>query len=184
MESPASALGGLSRAGAASTTAPSGWRRWADRLAWLAWVVLATATTFGLLAGATIAIVHRPEVDWSAYDGPFALQKLGYLLVLALSLPSLAVGSWDLLRGRRAQVAARLLAFFGPLLVVLGAEGLVSHFVFGCAVTGWACPDGDFTIRWHQLHHTLVAGLPLTLLYGLALRRWRPALVRFGRFAR
>ena len=104
--------------------------------------------------------------------------------MLAFSLPSLAIGSWDLLRNRRGQAAARLLAFFGPLLVVLGAEGLVSHFVFGCAVTGWACPDGDFTIRWHQLHHTLVAGLPLTLLYGLALRRWRPALVRFGRFAR
>jgi hypothetical protein len=151
---------------------------WADRLARLAWLALVALVAFGLLAGATIAVIHRPEVDWTVYNVPYMLQSLGYLLVLVLSLPSLAVGGWDLARGRRARGAGRLLAFFGPFLVILGNEGLVSHLVLGCAVAGWACVDGDFTVRWHQLHHTLVAGLPLTALYWLALRRWRPAIAQ------
>ena len=151
---------------------------WADRLARLAWLALVALIAFGLLAGSIIAAIHRPEVDWTVYNVPYMLQNLGYLLVLLLSLPSLAIGGWQLLRGRRAQGGGRLLAFFGPLLVILGSEGLVSHLVVNCAVTGWACGDGDFTVRWHQLHHTLVAGLPLTALYWLALRRWHPAIAQ------
>ena len=159
------------------------WRRRADRLARLAWLALVALIGFGLLAGAIIAAIHRPEVDWTVYNVPYMVQNLGYLLVLALSLPSLALGVWDLLRGRWAQGGRGLLAFFGPFLVILGSEGLVSHLVVNCAVTAWACTAGDFTVRWHQLHHTLLAGLPRTALYWLALRRWRPALVRPRRAA-
>ena len=167
----------------ASAAASSTWRGWADRLARLAWLALVALIAFGLVAGAIIAVIHRPEVDWTVYNVPYMLQNLGYLLVLVLSLPSLAIGGWDLLRGRWAQGAGGLLAFFGPFLVILGSEGLVSHLVVNCTVTGWACADGDFTVRWHQLHHTLVAGLPLAALYWLALRTWRPAIARFGRAA-
>ena len=161
----------------------STWRRWADRLARLAWLALLALIAFGLLAGAIIAVIHRPEVDWTVYNVPYMVQNLGYLLVLLLSLPSLAIGGWDLVRGRWAWGAGRLLAFFGPFLVILGSEGLVSHLVLGCAVNSWACADGDFTVRWHQLHHTLVAGLPLAVLYWLALRKWHPAIARSGRVA-
>ena len=161
----------------------STWRRRADRLARLAWLALVALIAFGLLAGAIIAAIHRPEIDWTVYNVPYMVQNLGYLLVLLLSLPSLALGGWDLIRGRWGQGAGRLLAFFGPFLVILGSAGGVSHLVLGCAVNSWACTDGDFTVRWHQLHHTLVAGLPLTVLYWLALRKWHPAISRLGRTA-
>ena len=165
----------------ASAAESSTWRGWADRLARLAWLALVALIAFGLLAGSIIAVIHRPEIDWTVYNVPYMVQNLGYLLVLVLSLPSLAVGGWDLVRGRWGQGAGRLLAFFGPFLVILGSEGLVSHLVVNCTVTAWACTDGDFTTRWHQLHHTLVAGLPLMVLYWLALRRWHPAIARSGR---
>ena len=168
----------------AAAPPPARASRWADRLARLASLTLVAMVALGLLAGSVVALIHRPEVDWTVYNIPYMIQNLGYLLVLALSLPSLVVGAWDLFRGRWARGTGGLLAFVGPLLVILGSEGLVSHGLLGCAVMTWACADGDFTVRWHQLHHTLVAGLPLAALYWLALRRWRPAIARFGRPAR
>src|SRR5437588_9872401 len=94
------------------------WRRRADRLARLAWLALVALIGFGLLAGAIIAAIHRPEVDWTVYNVPYMIQNLGSLLVLLLSLPSLALGVWDLLRGRWAPGGRGLLAFFGPFLVI------------------------------------------------------------------
>jgi len=182
MRSGASTIGASAGTAGVPAAESSIWRGGADRLARLAWRALVALIGFGLLAGAIIAAIHRPEVDWTVYNVPYMLQNLGYVLVLVLSLPSLAIGGWDLLRGRWLGGATRLLAFFGPFLVILGSEGLVSHLVVNCTVTGWACVDGDFTVRWHELHHTLV-GLPLAALYWLALRKWHPAIARSRRVA-
>lgn len=178
---PTGSTSGQRVGGAATPTAAARWQGYADRLAHLGWLALVAMMAFGLVAGTIVALIHRPEVDWTVYNIPYMVQNLGYLLVLVLSLPSLVSGAWDIIRGRWAQGARGLLVFIGPLLVIAGTEGLVSHLALGCAVTSWACQDGDFTVQWHQLHHTLVAGLPLLGVYWLALRRWRPAIAGFRR---
>ena len=98
-------------------------------------------------------------------------------------------GGWDLLRGRWAAGARRLLAFVGPVLVVVGAE-IVPHLLNPCLLADaldsrllGLCErtaDGvDVAGRWHALDHTLVGALPMAALYRLALRRWRPDVARF-----
>ena len=167
-----------SREGAAPAKTSAGWQRGADRLARGGFLMLTITIAFGLIARTAIVIVWQPDVDWTVYNRPYQIQGLGFLLVLLLSLPSLLAGAWDYLRGRWGQGSGRLLAFLGPAVVVVGTEGLVSHGLLGCNVTPWACPVGDFDARWHQFHHTLVAGLPLALLYWLLLRRYGPSLAR------
>ena len=68
------------------------------------------------------------------------------------------------------------------MLFVAGAE-IVPHLLSACAVLPQVCADldvsgRDVAGRWHQLNHTLLGALPMALLYGAALRRWRPTLVR------
>lgn len=125
-------------------------------------------------------------------DLPSVLPLLGYLLVILLSLPSLFAGTWDVLRGRGAVGGRRLLAFVGPVLVFAGAE-IVPHLLnpcyFAAEFGGRRLPEfycqynpewgADFADRWHTLDHALVGALPLVTLYGLALRRWHPTIVRF-----
>ena len=56
----------------------------------------------------------------------------------------------------------------GPLVLFLGTEGLISHYL-------WWGPISD-NDRFHMLHHSLVAGVPLTAAGGLLLSDWwRPA---------
>ena len=99
-------------------------------------------------------------------------------MAAVLAVPGLLAGGVDLLRGRRAFVAARLLALVGPLLVLVGTEA-VPH-ALACPLLPWTCeglPDHGWTIadQWHQLDHALVGAAPLTALYGWALAGWRPA---------
>ena len=138
------------------------WQRWADRLARVARGVLIATIAFGLLAGTAIVLVWRPGGNWEAYNWPYRVQGVALLVVVILGIPSLLVGAWDGMRGRRAQGAGRLLAFFGPLIVLVVGEGLTPHR----------------EIPWHQLVHTLFGSAPLTVLYLVALRRWHPALAR------
>ncbi|MDP9371172.1 MAG: hypothetical protein M3Q65_01675 [Chloroflexota bacterium] len=112
-----------------------------DRLARYAWRTLLLALGFGLVAGAAIALLGRPG------GGEFLLhiqvQAIGFFLALALSLPSLLAGLWACARGRWGAGARRLLAFAGPVLVVLGNE-IGSHLLVPCGVTrslGWGTPD-------------------------------------------
>ena len=163
-----------------------------DRLARYAWRILLLALGFGLVAGAAVTILGRPGTEEFLLH--IQIQAIGFFLALALSLPSLLAGLWDLARGRWGAGARRLLAFAGPVLVVLGNE-IGSHLLVPCGVTrslGWGTPDWgpspcgamaptalgyEVFERIHQLHHTLLAGVPLAALYWLALRRWHPAVL-------
>lgn len=173
-----------------------------DRLARYAFGVLLVATALGILGGVLAAVEgpsstfesivrDDPCPDPPCFDVdldlasmppsavPSLLQLLGYTLAAALGVPGLLAGGRDLLRGRRALAAGRLLAFFGPLLVLAGTE-LVPHLIDVCPLLPWICEDSPrhgWTIadRWHQLDHALVGTLPLTGLYGWALRRCHPA---------
>ena len=123
-----------------------------------------------------------------ARDLPATLPFLGYGLAIALGLPSVLAGGWDVLRGRWAPGGRRLLAFVGPVLVVFGTE-ILPHLVSPClpAALGadWLPPvcerterGVDVADRWHALDHALVGALPMAALYRLALRRWRPDVAR------
>ena len=185
------------------------WQRAADRAARWAWLVLLASVTLALLGAAVVGAwnpeteVPEPSVDEcvdppcfggdglpGARDLPATLPFLGYGLAIVLGLPSVVAGGWDLLRGRWAAGGRRLLAFVGPLLVVVGTE-IVPHVVSPClpAVLGadWLPPvcerteQGiDVAGRGHPLDHALVGALPMAALYRLALRRWRPDVTRFG----
>ena len=120
-------------------------------------------------------------------DLPVVLPVLGYGLAIALGLPSVLAGGWDLLRGRWGAGGRRLLAFVGPLLVLVGTE-VVPHVISPCLPAelgaGWqpgVCERQehgglDVGDRWHALDHALVGAVPMAALYWLALRRWRPEL--------
>lgn len=168
---------------------------WSDRLARYTWRVLLVAVALGLLGGVLSAVegpVGAPEaigeedrcpnppclnldLDWSRLhlsDVPSVLQFSGFLLAPALGMPSLLAGAWDLLRGRPAAGGRRLLAFGGPVLVLLGAE-LIPH-ALGCVLLPWTCEVHpryglDIMGQWHQLDHMLVGAVPMVALYGWAL---------------
>ncbi len=183
------------------------WQRVADRLARWAWPVLLASVALALVGGAVVGAWNpeteapEPYVDEcadppcfgggglpGAHDLPATLPFLGYGLAIVLGLPSVLAGGWDLLRGRWASGGRRLLAFVGPVLVVVGTE-IVPHLVSPClpAVLGadWLPPGCertehgvDVADRWHALDHALVGALPMAALYRLALRRWRPDVAR------
>ena len=184
------------------------WQRAADRLARRAWQVLLASVALALVGGLFVAAWNpdtgdpQPYVDAcenppcfgggglpGARDLPVVLPFLGYGLAIVLGLPSLLAGGWDLLRGRWPAVGQRVLAFVGPVLVVAGME-IVPHLVSPCLPAelgaGWLPPvcertEGygfDVAGRWHALDHALVGAVPMAALYGLALHRWRPDMVR------
>jgi len=184
------------------------WQRGADRLARWAWPVLLASVALALVGGLVVAAWNpdtgdpQPSVDAcenppcfgggglpGAHGLPVVLPVLGYGLAVVLGLPSLLAGGWDLLRGRRAAGGRRVLAFAGPVLVVAGTE-LIPHLVSPCLPTelGVGRPPPvcerteehglDVAGRWHALDHALVGAVPTAALYWLALRRWRPDVVR------
>ena len=116
---------------------------------------------------------------WTVYNRPYEIQAIALMLVLILSLPGLLEGAWNCIRGRWAQGSRRLLVFFGLLVVVPGIEG-ASHPLIPYGTAPWPCQGGYIYERWHQLHHTFVAGVPLALLYWFALRKWQPSVAWFG----
>jgi len=79
------------------------------------------------------------------------------LIHLPRALQQLKNKSWK-------QAIIRTGLVLGPAFVFVGSDGLVSHLL-------WWGPISE-TDRYHILHHSLFGGVPLTLLYGLALRRW------------
>jgi hypothetical protein len=182
------------------------WQRLADRVARWGWLVLLGSVALALVGGVTLAVWNpetenaEPSVDVcetppcfgggglpAARDLPIILPLLGFGLAIVLGLPGLLVGVWDLLRGRWALGGRRVLAFVGPMLIVVGTE-IIPHLISPCvpAVLGidWLPPVCERSIahgvdvadRWHALDHALVGALPMVALYGLTRRRWRPDL--------
>ena len=110
--------------------------------------------------------------------------------MILLGLPSLLAGAWDLLRGRGSEGVRRLLAFAGPVLVFIGIE-VLPHLLNPCSLPyefSDRDPPGicqsnpewgaDVEDRYHLFTHALARGLPMAVIYGLALRRWRRDITR------
>jgi heme A synthase len=150
-----------------------------DKLARYAFILLALIMAFGVVGGAIAAFTWKPFADATDLAGPlYSIQALAFFHALMFVVPSLLFGIWDLTQGRQSRGSRRLLAFFGPVMVVMGTE-VLSHLFIPCGWLDGLCDsDGGIKGRWHQLHHTLVMGVPLLLLYWLALSRWYPALLR------
>jgi hypothetical protein len=160
------------------------WQRRVDRLASISLIILIANVTFGIIMG-TISVLTWNDPPWTVTSWrnlTFIFATFMYLTAIILTLPSLILGIVEHIRGQWSPRAIRWLTFVGALLVPLGFEGL-SHWAFDCNVTPWACryePDWGFTIygKWHLLHHSLVAILPL-VLYWLALGKWHPSITQF-----
>lgn len=140
------------------------WQRVAHMLVRIAFVLIVVTVIYGLVAGALTVVLYRPEVNWETYNRLYQIQGLGMLFVWILSLPALLTGVWYGSRRRWPQAGPWFLVFFGPVLLFVAGDGLTPHM----------------EIPWHQVVHSLFGTLPLTVLYALALRKWNPAIVRFG----
>lgn len=164
------------------STRSNAWHRVADRLARYGWRVLLLALFVALVGGIIEVFVWEPGAGPTSDDclrppcGPESmpglrdiatvLPILGYLLVIVLGIPSLFAGAWDLARARLMDGSFRLLAFVGPLLVLVGME-ILPHLVnVGlCAVVTQLCTGTDISDRWHPLDHAVLGALPMTALY-------------------
>ena len=161
------------------TTAPSGGVErgaltliaWEDRLTRLVAAMLLAAGAYGLVAGAHVAMYYDVVPNMGAREDTLGVPAgLLYVTALVLSLAHLPLAAWDARHSRWRAAAMRAFVFMGPVVVILGTEGLISHYL-------WWLPIST-TDRFHLLHHSLVAGVPLALAYGLALRwAWRPAVL-------
>ncbi len=169
---------------------------WLDRLARWSSITITLAVIFGVVSGAAIVVIWRPEVSWETYNVPFIITGLGYMLAVLLGLPNFLAGLWSFARARWKQGAKRITFFIGPGLILFGMEG-VSHYLVPCGLVnalGWGTPDWGLLLgegmqfacepqvltaltdniysRAHLLHHTLTAGGPFLLLYWFMVKRF------------
>lgn len=142
---------------------------WEDRLTRLALILIGLATIYGIVVGAIVTMYYDLVPNMGALeDNLGSSQLLLYLLAILISFAHLPLALADLRRSFWKQALVRVGAFIGPLIVYLGTDGLISHFL-------WWSPISE-TDRFHLLHHSLFAGAPLTFVYGLWLRwAWKPA---------
>jgi len=142
---------------------------WGDRLPRLSLALLVAAAAYGLYAGAAVTMYYDITPDMGSVEDRLGAPLLIlYLLAVVVGLLQLPLAVSDLRLNGWKRASLRALVILGPLIVFLGAEGLLSHFL-------WWSPISN-TGRHHILHHSLVAGVPLTLGYWLLVRRWqRPA---------
>jgi hypothetical protein len=148
---------------------PSNIITWEDRLTRLSLVLLLLATVYGIVAGAVISMYYDiiPNMR-SLVDNLAPVQLILYLLAVIVSFSHLPLAVSDARHKLWTQASIRALLFIGPLMVFLGTEGLISHYLWWFAVS-----ESD---RIHMLHHTVFASAPLTLGYWLVVRWWwRPA---------
>lgn len=142
---------------------------WETRLTRFIALLLVAVAAYGVLAGAHVTMYYNlvPNMD-AREDTLYGLMGMLFLAAIVLSLAHLPLAAWDARHGRWRAAALRGFAFAGPVIVGLGAEGLISHFVWWAAISS--------TDRYHLLHHALTTALPLALLYALVMRRlWQPA---------
>lgn len=181
---------------------PSRFTRIADKLARVGWRALIAVVVLALLGGLIAAILdpgpaasppvagdHCPTPPCFSIGTPRAsdllviIPALGYAIVILLGVPDALVGLRDLFGGGRRIALARLLVLAGPVVVFVGME-LVPHLVNPrlvagdrlagfCERTAHDPSSVDVTGRWHALHHAVIGAVPMTALYGWALRRWR-----------
>ena len=144
---------------------------WEDRLVRLSFALLALAAAYGIVVGASITMYYDITPNMGSLEDKLAsVQLIPYLLAVLTSLSHLPLAVWDATRKLWKPASMRALVIIGPLIVFLGTEGLISHFL-------WWAPISE-TDRFHMLHHALVAGAPLTLGYWRLLSwGWRPSML-------
>ena len=142
---------------------------WEDRLTRLSLALLLLATIYGIVAGAVVTMYYDVTPNMGSIEDTLAtVQADLYLLAGLISLAHLPIALGDVRGQLWQQAAIRAVVSFGPVMVFLGTDGLVAHSL-------WWQPISD-TDRFHMLHHSVFAGLPLLLGYWLVVRRWwRPA---------
>jgi len=135
------------------------------KLTRLSLLLLALATTYGIVAGASISMYYdvTPNMGKLADSLAFIPFTL-FFLAFTAGLSHLPMILADLKQRLWPQAALRAVVFFGPLIVFLGTDGLIAHFLWWSPISH---PD-----RFHLLHHSLFAGAPLTLAFGLVVQRW------------
>lgn len=168
-------------------------QRVADRTAGYGRRVLLAAVSVALVGGIVEVLVWQPsagptsDVCLRPPCGPEGLPGLsdvatvlpivGYLLVIVLGIPGLLAGIWDLVHGAGRDGGHRLLAFVGPVLVLVGTETIPHLADLGiCAAISGLCgysPEfgTDINDRWHPLNHAVLGALPMTVIYWSARRR-------------
>jgi hypothetical protein len=148
---------------------PSSLIIWEDRLTRLSLVLLWLATAYGIVVGAAISMYYDLTPNMGTLEDNLApIQPILYLLAVIVSLFHLPLAVSDVKHNLWKQASIRAVVFIGPLIIFLGTEGLISHFL-------WWLPISE-TDRFHMLHHSVIAGAPLTLGYWLVLHWWwRPA---------
>jgi len=144
---------------------------WEARLTRLSSLFLALAVLYGVIAGAVVTMYYDLTPDMSAIEDSLASPQFAlFLLAIILGLTHLPLAIIDLARRRWGQAAIRIALVLGPILVFLGTDGLLAHLL-------WWGPISD-TDRFHILHHSVFAGIPLALGFWLLARVvWRPALL-------
>ena len=144
---------------------------WEDRFTRLSSLLLASAVLYGVIAGAVVTMYYDLTPDMGAIEDSLGSpQFLLFLFAIILGLTHLPLAIADLARGRWAQAAIRTALVIGPILVFLGTDGLLAHQL-------WWGPISD-TDRFHILHHSVFAGIPLALGFWLLTRAvWRPTLL-------
>ncbi len=149
----------------------SAWQRWVRRSAAFSWRTLVVAAIFGLVAGTITATtgIGGERAIWPSpeYCPPlfYVIANLLYVLAILLSVPSLIVVLPAWLRTSWQAGLHHLLHGLAPVIVYLSFfEG--SHYI-GCTGVTRLCQAGSFTGHVHLLHHTVVGGLPLTVLFSL-----------------
>ena len=144
---------------------------WEGRLARLSVILLALAVIYGIIAGAVVTMYYDLTPDMSTIEDSLAFpQFVMFLIAIVLGLMHLPLAVIDITRQRWMQAAIRAALVIGPILVFLGTDGLLAHLL-------WWEPISD-TDRFHILHHSTFAGIPLALGFGMLARAvWRPSLL-------
>jgi hypothetical protein len=162
-------------------------QRGADQIAWIGFWIIVFTIAIGFALGLVAALVGGPLTRLgSGIGGLWGTLDIALILVMLLSLPSLAVGLAAIYR-RHWRDAARLLAYVGPLAISFGYI-LIPHALDPCFVGVWGpfSTLGDIQLcerfgleynihtRFHLLWH-VVPTVVLVALYWLALRWLHPA---------
>jgi hypothetical protein len=150
---------------------PPGLIAWESRLTRLSVTLLALAAVYGIAVGAIVTMYYDVIPQMGALEDRLAAGQLVlYLLAVFAGLSHLPL-VWANIQHRLWTAAAlRAVVAIGPSVVFLGADGLIAHWL-------WWFPISE-TDRFHMLHHSLFAGAPLALGFGLVVQRWwRPALL-------
>ena len=126
---------------------PSSNIAWEDRLVRLSLALLLLATAYGIVAGASISMYYDVTPNMGSLEDNLAsAQIILYLLAVITSLSHLPMAIWDATRKLWRPASMRALVVIGQLIIFLGAEGLILHFL-------WWAPISE-TDRFHMLHHS------------------------------